>query len=126
MGPWFVAGDLIVVQRVDPPTVRRGNVVVFLRGNLLVAHRVIKVLGAGPNGELGWKTKGDSAEEYDPPVFERELVGLVTFIERAGRSTSLQSAGWIAFGGVLAHLSPWSRFWYPVAHLTRRLCNPHR
>ena len=30
MGPWFVPGDLIVVQRVEPRMVRRGNVIVFV------------------------------------------------------------------------------------------------
>jgi len=121
MGPWFVPGDLIVVQQVKARTVRRGEVVVFVRDSLLIAHRVINVLGAGPTGEMSWKTKGDSAERYDPPVFERELIGRVTSIERAGRSFSLQSPGWAAAGSLLAFLSPLSWFTYPVARLVRRL-----
>jgi hypothetical protein len=104
--------------------VRRGDVVVFHRSRILIAHRVIKVLGCGPAGELHWKTKGDSAERSDPLVFERELVGRVAFVERAGRSFSLQSPSWMAAGWALAVLSPSSRFWYPMAHFIRRLCKP--
>ena len=120
MGPWLVPGDLLVVRRVAPRSVRRGNVVVFLRNGLLIAHRVISVLGAGPTGELNWKTKGDSAEQPDPPVFEKELVGRVTSIERDGQSFSLESPSWVTVGWVLAHVSLWSRFWYPIAHVIRR------
>jgi signal peptidase I len=126
MGPWFLPGDFIIVQEVEPPTVRRGDVVVFQRRGLLIAHRVIKLLGGGSTGELCWKTKGDSAERSDPLVFERELVGRVAFVERAGRSFSLQSPVWIAAGRALALLSPSSRFWYPVARFIRRLYKPQK
>ena len=124
MGPWFLPGDFIIVQEVKPLTVRRGDVVVFHRGGLLIAHRVIKTLAADSTGELRWKTKGDSSERSDPPVFERELIGRVTFVERHGRSFSLQSSSWVAAGWVLALLSPSSRFWYPMAHAIRRLRKP--
>lgn len=126
MGPWFVPGDLLIVQRVEPRSVRRGNVVVFRRNGLLIAHRVISVRGAGPTGEPCWKTKGDSAEQPDPPVFERELVGYVTSIERDGQSFSLESPTWVAAGWVLAHVSPCSRWWYPIAHVIRRFCRQPR
>ena len=126
MGPWLVPGDLLVVKRVAPRSVRRGSVVVFLRDGLLIAHRVISVLGAGPTGELCCKTKGDSAEQPDSPVFERELVGRVTSIERDGQSFSLESPSWVTVGWVLAHVSLWSRFWYPIAHVIRRFWSQPR
>ena len=122
MGPWFVAGDFIIVHEVKPLTVTRGDVVVFQCGGILIAHRVIKALGAASTGELRWQTKGDSAERSDPLVFERKLIGRVAFVERAGASLSLQSPYWVAAGWVLALLSPLSRFWYPTAHFIRRLC----
>lgn len=124
MGPWFIPGDFIIVQEVKAPTVRRGDVVVFRRGGLLIAHRVVKVLGAGSTGELRWKTKGDSAERCDPVVLEGELIGRVGFVERAGRSISLQSPSWIATGWLLALISPSSRFLYPLAHAITRLYKP--
>lgn len=122
MGPWFVPGDFIVVREVKPSKVRCGDVVVFQRGGLLIAHRVINALGAAPTGELRWKTKGDSAERCDPVVFERELIGRAAFVERAGRSFALQSPSWVAAGWLVALLSPSSRFWYPIAHVISRLC----
>ena len=124
MGPWFLPGDLLVVQRVRPQMVRRGNVIVFRRANLLIAHRVIRLLGIASSGGLTWRTKGDSAARCDPDTFESELVGRVTFVERAGRSIWLQSPNWVAAGWMLALLSLLSRFWYPIGRSLRRLCYP--
>jgi signal peptidase I len=113
MGPWLVPGDILVVRQVDPGKLACGNVIVFARGGRLIVHRILGKLATDARGERAWKTKGDSADQSDAPVCESELVGRVTSIERSGGSLSLQTRRQIAFGWLLAQVSPLSRFVYP-------------
>jgi signal peptidase I len=123
MGPWLHPGDIITVRHAEPRTIARGNVIVFLRGGFLITHRVISRLRAGADGQVRWKTKGDSALQTDPPVLEEELLGRVSSIERAGRSLPLDTPLQTAIGWLLAGISPLSRFWYPGARVVKQLKN---
>jgi signal peptidase I len=119
MGPWLVPGDILIVQQTEPQKIMCGNMIVFLQDERLIVHRVIAKLGVGASGELSWKTKGDSAPQTDPPVLENELLGRVSSIERAGRSRSLESPLQVAFGWLLAQISPFSGFVYSGTRMIR-------
>lgn len=82
MGPALARAEALVVRgiRLGPP--RRGQIVLYRRGALWVAHRVIRLR---PDG--GCLTLGDANRVFDfPPVKPDELLGVVTGAVLEGRA----------------------------------------
>lgn len=78
MSPSIHAGDVVVVDSVDPATVEEGDVITYERNDELVTHRVIEVMTE--NGERTFHTQGDANEDPDPtPVPASAVVGVVLF-----------------------------------------------
>lgn len=73
MDPAIKTGQSVVVEHADPSKIASGDVIVFRRDGLLVAHRVARI-EQGPT--LKFTTRGDASEE-DPPVEESEIIGRV-------------------------------------------------
>ncbi len=82
MHPFLRPGDRLLVRRVEPGSLRRGDVVVLANGpGSLVAHRLLRVL---PDGR--GITKGDALLRPDPaPVDLRAAAGRVEAVIRRGR-----------------------------------------
>lgn len=82
MAPAINAGDIVVVDTVEPETIRAGDVITFRRApgdESPTTHRVIDVLQSG--GELAFQTKGDANEEPDPePLPANQVFGEVIFV----------------------------------------------
>ncbi|MBO3801582.1 MAG: signal peptidase I [Thermoproteota archaeon] len=59
MYPTFITGDIIIVQKVDPSSLKVGDVIVFNRpySETPVVHRIIQVIKE--DGTLEFKVKGD-------------------------------------------------------------------
>lgn len=78
MSPSIHAGDIVVVDSVDPATIEEGDVITYERNDELVTHRVIEV--TTENGERAFRTQGDANEDPDPtPVPASAVVGTVLF-----------------------------------------------
>jgi signal peptidase I len=84
MLPSIWPGDVVTVGRRATCDVGIGDVVLFTREDRLFAHRVVENEGSV------LITRGDSHSENDPPVTEKELLGVVTAIQR-GRKRFLPS-----------------------------------
>jgi len=91
MLPAIQPGDLLSIGRVDLRDTSPGEIVLFERGGRLFAHRIVS-RGGGASDPYASKpygskpyivTRGDRLLENDPPVFQSELLGRVTSIERA-------------------------------------------
>jgi signal peptidase I len=80
MLPTVWPGDTLVVEPVSTDSVSEGDIVMFSRGQRLVAHRVTKICGAG---EV--QTQGDAVPRPDAPVAQREVLGKVSAIMRNGK-----------------------------------------
>ena len=80
MAPAFRAGDAVVVQDVDPATVKVGDVITYRdpdKSQVIVSHRVVDVT-KGP--KLVFTTKGDANQEVDSySVPAQNVVGVVKF-----------------------------------------------
>ena len=78
MEPAYSVGDLIYVKKVDPATVKEGDVITFLVNEDLVVgtHRVVRVDGENKR----FYTKGDanSVEDQDPVHFNN-VIGVPVF-----------------------------------------------
>lgn len=81
MAPTIGAGDVILVDRVDPAAIQEGDIVTFRADGATrpTTHRVINVQEQGE--ELRFQTKGDANEDADrAPVTPNELQGRVMSI----------------------------------------------
>lgn len=105
MSPTIHAGDVVVVNSVDPSQVEEGDVITFeppgggFEGAEYVTHRVVDVVEK--NGDPHFETKGDANEEVDSALVPPEnLVGEVWFhIPYIGRIISFAGTdtGLLAF-----------------------------
>lgn len=97
MHPAVRCGDLLIVDRVDPGLVRRGDVVLARLARGLTAHRVVRVT------REGWfVTRGDNATADDEPFGPGALIGRARLPRR--------SPTWIALWRGARHLvAAWRR-----------------
>lgn len=82
MAPTIAAGDVVVVESVDPTTISEGDVITFREGTdtaVPTTHRVVEVVRA--EGTLAFRTKGDANEDPDQTaVAARQVLGEVIFV----------------------------------------------
>ncbi|NTU66184.1 MAG: hypothetical protein HGB05_22945 [Chloroflexi bacterium] len=90
MRPLLQAGDVVVVQPVDPHILQPGEVMVVQRGGEWITHRLVAVDGRG------WHMHGDNTRYADEPASAAEIVGRVIAIERGGQTIDLQQPRWRA------------------------------
>ena len=99
MMPSLWPGDILEVHRVAVTDVSKGDIVVFVRDNRLIVHRVLRI--NREHNEITVTTRGDRSARVDSPVSVNELLGKVHAIQRGGRSLaphatlSMQMASWI-------------------------------
>lgn len=86
MVPSMFSGDVLTIERTDPPEFKVDDVVVFSRGGQPITHRVIRTR-RDSNG-IGWITRGDACSVEDLPIAETEVLGRVVVVERDGREWS--------------------------------------
>src|SRR5262245_26025652 len=113
MLPLIRDGDRVVVAH-NWTRVRRGDVVVFRRGEALIIHRVLRIR-RGPFGPIV-VTKGDNRASCDPPLSAQQLVGRVGAVSRGDRQVALDTCRWRTVGWLIAvttlawmHLDGWGR-----------------
>lgn len=90
-------GDLALIRRVEPDTLKVGDVVAYMSGGSAVTHRITAIETA-EDGSLLFTTKGDANNAEDTEkVPEGSLIGLCT-AAWPGRETSSSSCaarwGW--------------------------------
>jgi signal peptidase len=78
--PVIRAGDVVVVDAVDPANIEEGDVITFTTGETRpITHRVVDVT-EGDDGTV-FRTKGDANEDADPqPVEPDQVVGEVFLV----------------------------------------------
>jgi signal peptidase I len=93
MRPLLRAGDVVVVQPIEPRTLRPGDVIVVQRGREWITHRLVMI------DERGWHTHGDNMRYADEAVGAAEIVGRAIVIERGDQTIDLQQPHWRAIDG---------------------------
>ena len=90
--------EIIIDRNLD--LVKRGDIVIYLRNDTLIVHRVIRVI------KDKYLTKGDSALRFDSPlVSAEELVGIVKVIIKDNRVINLEKKRWRAINHTLTMAS---------------------
>jgi len=84
MLPAVWPGDLLTIQSVAYDEVVPGDIVLVLRDNRFVVHRLVEKR----RGQdcLSWITRGDAMPHCDPPAAASKLLGRVAGIRRANSS----------------------------------------
>ncbi|MFZ0145141.1 MAG: S24 family peptidase [Candidatus Sulfotelmatobacter sp.] len=84
MLPSLRPGDLLTVRSAAHDEVVPGDIVLVLRDNRFVIHRLVERQQF--QDCLSWITRGDAMPQNDPPVAASEVLGRVASVRRANRS----------------------------------------
>lgn len=100
MKPILSEGTQVLVKH-SGRTIKIGDIVVYLRNNKLISHRVIRIKTEGEN-KL-YLTKGDSALRFDsPPIREEDVVGVVHAVLNGQNIIDLRTRKWKFIGRILS------------------------
>ena len=105
MTPFIRTGDVLTVEPLRDRRLSRGDVILHAPGRRLVAHRIV-----GWRGALV-RSRGDIAPGEDPPLLPGDVLGIVTAVERDGRSVRLgprplrAAIAWLSRTGLLRGLA---------------------
>lgn len=85
MEPSIQVGSLVFVKKVDPATIKQGDVITFLvppqsasAESAITTHRVMEV--SNTSGQTAFKTKGDANNAEDAwAIRQEDVIGAVTF-----------------------------------------------
>jgi signal peptidase I len=124
MLPWVRPGDVALIRKADAGAVRFGDVALFLHGEHLLVHRIVRKSG-GFDGEK-FLTKGDAHPTADSLLGHEQLLGRVVRIFRNGQRIDMEAPRQLALALLAAKLSLMSRFWYPAARLLAVTTRPMR
>lgn len=110
MEPELSVGDLVVVRAAPAETVQEGDIVTYYpagSGGATVTHRVVSA--TMQDGEMVIETKGDAADQADPPVSGESVVGVVVFhIPLLGAGIAwIQAHPVLSAGGGILLLAIW-------------------
>ena len=72
MVPVYERGDAIILKKVDANSIEIGDIIVFKRNMILVAHRVVKI--KEESSKFYFYTKGDANNSVDSGITEGEAV----------------------------------------------------
>jgi signal peptidase I len=87
MLPTVWPGDTLIIEPANGRQVCEGDVVLFSRGRQFVAHRVVAISHAEC---ASFHTQGDALPCPDSPLVASQLLGKVSFVQRAGKCAELR------------------------------------
>ena len=90
--------DLLVVEPIGGRRCRKGEVVLYKRGQDYILHRVTKVL---PEGYVTW---GDHNWKRDPIVYDDQILGVMTSLVRNGKEIFMDALSYRLYSEVWIHI----------------------
>jgi len=85
MYPSIRNGDIVLVEKTDPASLRVGDVVVVRNGaGTLLVHRIVRIVRC--DGRRGCITRGDAGFHEDGDMRAEQVLGRVRSVERDGRA----------------------------------------
>lgn len=90
MRPHIHPGDMILIRRVNPQSIRTGDIITYrMDGGMMITHRVIDLIYK--DGKTQYRTRGDANNVEDAkPVAPEQIIGIYVFrIPYGGYITSL-------------------------------------
>lgn len=81
MFPLLLDGDEAIIEYIKPEELRVGDIAMYIRKNLMIVHRIIKIYETKDKRRL-FIFQGDNLSYPDPPVWQEEIGGKATKIIR--------------------------------------------
>ncbi len=104
MNPAIREGETITVAPISPFDIKRGDILLYLVGKKVIAHRVVRITREKSdstshtptqsptlNPLLIFTLRGDASAICDEPVEAQQVLGKVVSVERHGRNIDLYS-----------------------------------
>jgi hypothetical protein len=100
MHPAIKEGETITVAPISSFDIKRGDILLYLVGKKIIAHRVVNIDREKSNFATHSKElnpqpifvlRGDASVTCDDPVEAKQILGKVVFAERRGRRVDLYS-----------------------------------
>ena len=107
MYPAILDGDVLTVSPVEAGAIAHGDVLLYLKGDRILAHRVVDVTVR--DGEVRFDLRGDANGECDEPVAAAQVIGRVDAIERAMTPRAMLAAVRRTSVIMRRYLSSWRR-----------------
>lgn len=98
MYPAIKEGETITVAPISSFDIKRGDILLYLIGKKIIAHRVVSINreksnfaahSRALNPQLIFTLRGDASVTCDDPVEAKQILGKVVFVERRGRRFDL-------------------------------------
>jgi len=89
MLPFLKSGTLIFVRNVDIRDIHIGDIVVFEKDGVTIAHRVFRK--ASSAGRFFLRAKSDISFSPEPLISHERLIGKVTAFKRSGREIAIDN-----------------------------------
>ena len=87
MQPTLAVGDIAIIQKIDPGTVKPGDIIQFVQDNVTLVHRVESITTT--SGQTLYTTKGDANRIIDAqPISQQQILGKSVF--------TIPKVGWIS------------------------------
>ena len=79
MRPVYNRGDAVIYEKKEPIEIKEGDVLVFKRQDVVITHRVLKIIDKG--NTLEFQTKGDNNNDVDLNLVKgSEVLGTVKYV----------------------------------------------
>lgn len=89
MLPFLRSGTLIAVRKADIKDIHLGDIVIFKKDDVTVAHRVFKKVSLG--GRIFLRAKSDISFSPEPLISDEELIGNVVAFKRFGAEIKIDN-----------------------------------
>ncbi|MDG5800999.1 signal peptidase I [Marinilabiliaceae bacterium ANBcel2] len=97
MFPFLLGKDVVKIKQVNKKSLKRGDVVLFIRDEQLIAHRILKV------NKSSIITRGDGNLKQDYPIEKDKIKGKVISIIKSRTFLAEQS---LKYGSIIAIATP--------------------
>lgn len=89
MFPFLQRNDTVLIKKEPFNSLKKGDIIVFLSVNKLIAHRIIAIRKM--NSQITFITKGDSHIYFDRPITEDRYFGKITEFRRKNKLVTLDA-----------------------------------
>lgn len=99
MKPLLNEGMQVVVEH-RRSSIKTGDIIIYLRNNRLILHRVLRIIIQ--KSSKRFLTKGDSAMSFDKPlVSQNEIIGVVNSISNDNKTIDLKKWQWRSISWII-------------------------
>ncbi len=119
MFPTSHSGDTITVKPAKATDVSVGDVIVYVSGKRMIAHRL--VAKRIRNNEIVLICQGDFFPKPDPLIEGKQVLGKVVAVKRNGRTIRFDTLWCRLIGLLLAKTAPLRPWFYPILKKVGRI-----